>query len=447
MENLRRIPNIPWLAPAGFAVVLLLSSCRSVQTRPPEATPAESRDVPVSASRAELSRSADLKDLVAFALKNQPQIHAAEAKVRRLMAKVPQVRSLPDPKFKASAGSMAETAAGRVDWMAGVEQALPYPGKLKEMAKAAGKDAEVAAAQLESVRLAVAAQVESAYWNLYLASQTTAITVENQGALKLIRDSVDARVAANKGNQDDQLRLAAEAGKLEKVLIQSRQQEAAGRARLNSLLNRPVGAALPSPKYRNSSSRKDLQSLLAVAESQHPTVKAASAELQAFRHRLKRAELDGYPDFFLGAQHAAIADGGLAPSANGRDQLFATVGISIPLWQAPRRGKIDEARAGIEEATAKIGSARANLRYEVEEAWLRAKATEDLITLFDKQILPESRQAFDGVLTGYAAGEQKFVDSLDAWRQLLGFQLQQAGNQAELGKALAALRKSTGTKL
>jgi outer membrane protein TolC len=81
----------------------------------------------------------------------------------------------------------------------------------------------------------------------------------------------------------------------------------------------------------------------------------------------------------------------------------------------------------------------------VEDAWQRAKSAESLITLFDKQILPESQQSFDGVLTSYAAGKESFVDALDAWRQLLAFQLQQAGNQAQLGQALASLRKATGT--
>ena len=445
MEMPISISILPCLAIAGL-VPILFSSCRSTGSSPAVATD-EPAPVRIAANPAKISGTASLKELVAFALQNQPEIHAAEARVRRMMAKVPQVASLPDPKFKTSAGSMAETAAGRVEWMAGVEQALPFPGKLREMAKAAGKDAEVAAAQLEAVQLSVAAQVEQAYWNLYLALQTSSITRENQDALKLIRESVDARVAANKANQDDQLRLAAEAGRLENMLIVSQRSEASARSRLNSLLNRPAGSPLPTPKFHHSGSRRDLKSLLARAESQHPRVKAADAELQAFRHRLKRAELEGYPDFFLGAQHAAVANSGLAPSANGRDQLFATVGISIPLWQAPRRAMIDEAQAGIEEASAKIGTARANLRYEVEDAWLRAKATEDLITLFEKQILPESKQAFDGVLTGFAAGEQDFVDSIDSWRQLLGFQLQQAGNEAELGKALAALRKSTGTKL
>ncbi|MGK0189973.1 MAG: cobalt-zinc-cadmium efflux system outer membrane protein [Verrucomicrobiales bacterium] len=391
--------------------------------------------------------SADLDDLVQHALVHHPSITAAEAKVRRLLARVPQAASLPDPKFKIASGAMAETAAGRVDWMAGVEQALPFPGKLREMARAAGKEAEAATAQLEAVRLSVAAQVEQAYWNLYLANRTVSITTQNSTVLESIRSSVDARVAANQANQGDQLRLSTEAGKLEQVLIQARLGEASARSRLNALLNRPNGSELPTPKFRQRIQKKDLQALLAVAESQHPEVKAASAELVAYQHRLNRAELERYPDFMLGVQHAAVSDSGLAPSANGRDQVFASIGVSIPLWQSPRRAKIDEARAGIEESTAKIGSARAGLRHEVEDAWLRSQSAEELITLFAKQILPESQQAFDGVLTGYGAGEESFVDALDAWRQLLAFQLQQAGNQAQLGQALAALRKATASHL
>ena len=185
--------------------------------------------------------NASLDDLVKHALVHHPSITAAEAKVRRLLAKVPQAESLPDPKFKLSSGAMAETAAGRVNWMAGVEQALPFPGKLREMARAAGKEAEAATAQLEAVRLSVASQVEQGYWNLYLATRTTQITTQNRQALEAVRDSVDARVAANQSSQDDQLRLATESGKLEQTLIQAKRAEASARSRLNALLNRPSG--------------------------------------------------------------------------------------------------------------------------------------------------------------------------------------------------------------
>ncbi len=428
-------------------LTLTLTGCTATKTglvREPSSAAAIAHAEPV---RYAVGVNASFEDLVQHALIHHPSITAAEAKVRRLLAKVPQTESLPKPKFKLSSGAMAETAAGRVAWMAGVEQALPFPGKLREMARAAGKEAEAAAAQLEAVRLSVSAQVEQAYWNLYLARRTTEITEENRKALESVRDSVDARVAANQSSQDDQLRLATESGKLEQALIQSKQAEASARSRLNALLNRPPHAELPSPMYRPQNVREDLQALVTLAESQHPTVLAAGASREAYRHRLRRAELESYPDFTLGVQHAAVSDSGLAPSANGRDQMFASIGISIPLWQAPRRAMVEEAHAGIEETTALIGATRAGLRHDVEDAWQRARAAETLIALFDRQILPEAQQAFDGVLNSYAAGKESFVDSLDAWRQLLAFQLQQAGNKAQLGQAIAALRKATGNHL
>ena len=437
------------MKPLLLVLTIAVAGCTSTATKRkenPETVVAMAAPHTKAVSYA-VGANASLDDLVQHALVHHPSITAAEAKVRRLLAKVPQAKSLPDPKFKLSSGAMAETAAGRVNWMAGVEQALPYPGKLREMARAVGKEAEAAAAQLEAVRLSVASQVEQAYWNLYLARRTTEITNQNRQALESVRDSVDARVAANQSSQGDQLRLATEAGRLEQALIQAKRAEASARSRLNALLNRPSGSELPSPRFRTAGVQKDLNSLVALAESQHPSVRAADASREAYQHRLKRAELERLPDFTVGVQHAAVSDRGLAPSANGRDQLFASIGISIPLWQAPRRAKIDEARAGIDESTALIGATRAGLRHEVEDAWQRARSAESLIALFDKQILPEAQQSFDGVLTGYAAGKESFVDALDAWRQLLAFQLQQAGNQAQLGQALAALRKSTGSHL
>ncbi len=430
----------------SLACAALLTGCgtptsapKSESHQPSSAASASTRSYPISSS-------AGVETLVAKALEHHPGVTAAAAKVTRLLARVPQAKALPDPKARVSFGSMAETAAGRVDAMVGVEQALPFPGKLREMAKAAGKEAEAAAAQLEEVRLDVAEQVRSAYWNHYLAMRTTAITTENRDALNLVRDSVDASVAADKAGQDDQLRLATEFGKIEKALVESRQAEASAKASLNALLNRPRGAALPRPRASGAGSRGELAGLMAKAEREHPSVRAAEAQLAAFRHRLKRAHLDRYPDFAVGIQHASISDSGLAPSANGRDQVFATLGITIPLWQKPRRAKIEEARAGIGESEAMIGAARSKLRFRVEDAWLRAKSAEELIALFDKQILPEAKQAFDAVLAGYTAETRTFVDLLDTWRSLLGFQLQQAGNRAAYGKAIAALRSAVGGK-
>lgn len=210
-------------------------------------------------------------------------------------------------------------------------------------------------------------------------------------------------------------------------------------------MNRPAGMPLSRPQFSQPVDRNELRALLTKAEQQHPEVRAATATLDAFQNRLEKANLDRFPDFTIGVQHAAIADGGLAPMANGRDQLIATFGLSIPLWKEPRLGRIREASAGVDESYARRDAVRSMLRYRVEDAWLKTKAATELITLFDKQVLPESRQAFDSSLTAYSAGTQSFVDVLDTWRQQLGFQLQQAGHQAKLGKAATALQSAVGT--
>ncbi len=425
------------------ASALGLAGCKSV---PPPTDSPTSASTPalVAPEPYSVSGNAGPDELAALGVERHPSVKAAEAKVRRMLAKVPQAKALPDPKIRFSGGSMAETAAGRVDWMTGVEQALPFPGKLRAMAAAAGKEAEAAAAELEMARLEIAEQIRSTYWDYFLAVRTTAITSETKQALGLIRESIDARVATNAAAQNDQLRIATEFGKLEKALVEARQAERSAKARLNALLNRPGDTPLPSPAYRMDRQRGELNALLAKAEASHPSVAAAEAQVEAFRHRLESARLDRYPDFLLGVQHAAISDSGLAMSANGRDQIFGTLGISLPLWQAPRRAKVEEATAGIEESTARVAAARANLRFRVEDAWVRAKSADELIRLFDKQILPESKQAFDLILTGYSAGTDSYVDVLDGWRSWLGFQFQQAANQAQLGKAMAALKSATG---
>ena len=389
-------------------------------------------------------RASGSEELVQIGLQHHPGIRAAEAKVRRLRAKIDQVTALPDPKAKISGGSMAETAAGRVDLMAGIEQGVPFPGKLSERGKIAEREAATADANLEAVKLQVAQQIRQFYWSYFLASRTTDITSVSREVLELVRGTIDARVAANQATQGDQLRLATELGDIEKTLIGAKQREGSAKAMLNALLNRPAGAALSRPSNLTVPGSGELRTLLATTEATHPEVDASRTQIEAFRHRLRAAELERYPDFMFGLQHGLVSDSGLAPSVNGRDQIFASIGVNIHLWQKPRRAKIREAAEGIEEAESRLAAVRANLRFRVEDAWLRAQSSRDLISLFEEQIIPESKQAFDVSLQSYAAEKLTFVDVLDTWRKWLGFQLQQAHNHTSLGKAAADLRSASG---
>ncbi|YCM44601.1 TolC family protein [Verrucomicrobiaceae bacterium 227] len=384
--------------------------------------------------------------LAVLASRRNPRLKALRHRAERLEAKVPQVHSLPDPMANLALGSLPETAAGRVDAVVGISQKIPFPGKRQEAALAAQSEALYVRAEASGYELKLGEQVRSAWWDLYLAGISIRISQESQELLRVVEETVEAQVAASQGGQVDQLRVANEITKIDRDLAEARRVENTAKARLNSLLNRPAGAALPVATNREVDLPQNLQTLLLRAETRHPEVISAANKIKAFQHRLARAKLEKYPDLTAGVQTAVVASNGLAPSANGEDQIFGTLGFNIPLWQEPRRAMIREANAGIAETSALLGATRSDLRYRIEDAYFRAKTAREVSDLFRTRLIPDARQAYEVTLSSYAAGKDTFTNVIDTWRQWLTYQLQFAQNRAQLGKAVATLNAAAGIK-
>lgn len=431
-----------------FGAALLLGGLCACSTPggDPVASAGLGEPAAADAERYVVPASAGPDDLARLAVRHHPSVAAARHRAERLAAEVPQASALPDPQLEVSAGSMAETAAGRVDAMAGVKQKVPFPGKRSASASAASSEAEAAEAEIEALKLKLTEQVHAAWWDLHLAERTIGFTEESRDLLRAVRDAIDARVAADQATQADQLRVSNELTELDRDLLEARELRDTARARLNSLLNRPAGAALPAAGRAGVPSSGTLDSLLAKARREHPEAAAAEKRVAAFRHRLRRAELEKFPDFTAGVSGAAVASSGLSPVANGRDQLWASVGIELPLWQEPRRAMIREARAGIAETEARLAATRADLRHRVSDAWYRVETARDVSSLFADRLIPDARQAYEVTLTAYSAGEASFNDLIGAWRDLLVYQLQHARSRTELGKAAATLRAAAGIR-
>lgn len=401
---------------------------------------------PSQAKRYHVPSSAGVEQIVSLSLRHHPALVAARQKIIRIQAKVPQARTLPDPKARIGAGSLAETAAGRADAMVGLEQQIPFPGKLRAQGLAAQKEADAASAELDSLKLRLAERVRLTYWSYYLAYQHHSILSQNKSILLEIQNLVNTKVEANQATQSELLRITTEIGKADQELISARQQINSSKASLNALLNRPAGAPLPAPRRSSVPTHGSVSSLIARAEASHPEIRSGNAKLAAFRHRLKRAKLEAYPDFTIGAQHTWISNSGLSPVANGDDQTMITLGITLPLWQKPRRAKVREAEAGIAEMAATVSNSRAGLRQRIEDAWFRANAAREMITLFDQKLLPDARQSHELALQAYTAGKQSLTDVFDTWRALLKLQLQQETNRASLGKAAASLKSAAAIR-
>jgi cobalt-zinc-cadmium efflux system outer membrane protein len=433
----------------GLGAFALLSSCSKSSNAGSDVPLVKVNEATIARSEAKnyhIPSQAGPETLAELASRHNPRLKALRHRAERLEAKIPQVESLPDPMASLALGNLPETAAGRVDAVVGVSQKIPFPGKRREAGLAAQREALVVRADVAAYELKLTEQVRSAWWDYYLAGITIRISNESQSLLRVVEETVEAQVSASQGSQADQLRVANEITKIDRDLAEARRIENVAKARLNSLLNRPAGASLPAASNREVAPPQNLKSLLVRAETRHPEVVSAANKIEAFKHRLTRAKLEKYPDFTFGVQGAAVASNGLAPSANGDDQIFGTLGFNIPLWQEPRRAMIREANAGIAETQALLGSTRSDLRFRVEEAYFRAKTAREVSDLFKTRLIPDSKQAYEVTLTSYAAGKDTFTNVIDTWRQWLTYQLQFAQNRAQLGKAVATLNAAAGIK-
>ena len=125
-------------------------------------------------SSAVFAQELKLNDLIDEALKNNPEILAAQARMEAAKYKIPQASSLPDPMVmfgyqnegwnKYTYGEMQDA-----QWMFSASQMFPFPGKRSLKEKMAEKDAESINAFFTATQLKTIAKVKELYLDLFLA--------------------------------------------------------------------------------------------------------------------------------------------------------------------------------------------------------------------------------------------------------------------------------------
>lgn len=393
-----------------------------------------------------LGAQADVEDYVATALARNPAIHAAMARVRRMEARVPQVRSLDDPMLEVSPiGEMAETAAGMVGVMMGLSQRLPFPGKLDEQGHIAEQDVRIAQKELMQVRLEVAAQVRDAYWSYYSAARALELLEQSRGLLEQIRSAARSAYEANRGDQQQVLSVSVELADLENELNNMQQSLESSKALLNSLMDRPIDAELVVPKEVPAREVVvDVQQLMRLAARANPSIRKIDTQIEQYRHRVKLAKLQRWPDVTVMLTYNFVDDDGMSVMANGKDQWGVGFAVNVPIWFDKLRAGEREAYAGMQEQIAQLSAERNRVAYEIRDVALKVQAKQKLLKVFRDQIIPQARQAAQLAMSDYQAGRIDSLALLKRRRELLNYQSLYQQAVAEHEKSLARLGQVVG---
>ena len=387
-----------------------------------------------------------LDDLIREALERNPLLKAAAHAVLASRARVPQARTLPDPVSTTGwAGNIAPYSLQRGDPSSyrglNLMQEIPYPGKLKLRGQIADREAEALQWDLENARRDVVAQVKAAFYEYAYYHKAIEITQKDQDLLGRLTKIADARYRVGMGIQQDVLRAQVEQSRLLQRLTVLKQQERTAQVRLNTLLNRdpeaPIGEPTPIQK---SNFPYTLEEIYQMARDNDPGLKREQRMTERSQLAVNLARKDYRPDFTVGYMYQQRS---LLPDMQG-----FTVSINLPIfYKTKQREEVIEATEGMIGARSQLEDRQNSVNFEVKQQYLSAKASEELVQLYARAVVPQSTLALDSSISSYDVGKLDFLSMLSNFQTILEYEIDYYQELTNFKTALARLEVLVGREL
>lgn len=443
----------------GITVCLLLAGCatepNSSTSYIPGAVNRAADDsggsVPAAAKLPDLKAGVELPDLLAYAALKNPGLEAAFDRWKASLERVPQAKSLPDPRFTYRYFiEEVETRVGAQRQSFGIAQTFPWFGKLELRGDAASEAANAERQRYESAKLELFYQVKDAYYEYYYLWRTIAVTQENMTLLKHIEGVARARYKAATAEHADVIRAQVELGKLDDRLRTLRSLRGPIVAKLNAALNRPAADPLAWPgKLREEKVSVTDEQILDLLERNNPELKELEFESAMQRLKIDLAKKNYFPDVTVGVDYIDTADstGGRRPGDDGKDPVVAMVSVNLPIWRDKLDAGVRQARYRYWEALRNKEQRKNSLRAEIKMVLYRFRDAERKMNLYRDTLLPKARESLKATEASFRAGKGGFVDLIDAQRILLEFELALERALVNHAQRLAELEMLVGREL
>jgi outer membrane protein TolC len=391
-----------------------------------------------------------LESLVEEALENNPEIKASRASWEASTKRPPQEGSLPDPTIGVSWQNVRFdriTLNEDPDSMIRFPftQELPFPGKLSLKEKVAKQKAEAQEQSYEAVVRKVVADLKEAYYDWYLINKSTEVTLRNKELSEKFLKISEAKYEVGLGIQQDVIRAQVEVSKFIEQLEILEQQKGVVEAKIISILNRPPVDTLGTPedleKPALNFTAKELYKLI---EDNAPILKMREKIIESETEALKLAKKEYYPDFSIGVSPGimGMSDGGI------QGVWEVAIGLKVPLyfWRKQRFG-VQEAALELSAAKEEYSSDKQGLLFMINDNYLAAKTSENLIDLYKNGIIPQSTLSLNSAISGYQVGDIDFLTLLNNLTTLFNFEIEYYRQLAQYHKAIARLEEITGVEL
>jgi outer membrane protein TolC len=388
----------------------------------------------------------DLDALVNELLEKNPAILGARHAADASRARVAPARTLPEPTvtFETMGNLIPPTLMAGDPSSARVlrfAQEVPFPGKLKLQGQAASADADTQLWRYEEIRREMAAELKSAYYDLFLAQKLIGVIENSQKLLRQFAEISESQYKVGKGAQQDIIKANVETLRLLDRLTELERGKASAQVRINTLLYRPPNAKIvpPSdlavPKFAQT-----LDELYNKAESNNPQVRINQKEIEKGEYDVALAKKSFYPDFEGEFSYFNRRD---LPEMYG---LMVKVKVPLYFWRRQRPEMAAAASSRLEQRRS-YENTLSSLFFKLKDPFLKTAADAKLLDLYGNAIIPQSTLALESSISSYRVGTVDFLSLLSNQQTVLEYEMKYYEVLVDYYKSLVALESITGEKL
>jgi outer membrane protein TolC len=387
--------------------------------------------------------SLELKVLIEEALRDNAQIQSAYHAWKAAGQRIPQATALADPMAGYTyTGERTSARDGAMEEEYRIAQEIPFPGKRRLAGLAARDESREMKENYEMVKREVIQQVKAVYYDLCWVDRAVKIINDQKFILQDLETVALRKYETRQGPQQDALRVNLEKQELNERLLMLGQQRKSLQAKLNSLLNRPVDLSLEKTEEITAIPFDySLEQVMSMADEMRPELRMAKFSVSRSEKQKALAKMDLLPDFTFSYNYIDKTSDMTGPL---EDAWEGMVEVNVPLWSGKQRARVREAQADLLSKQGNWRDVKNKTAFDAQDAYFMVKSYQDIMSLYNSSLLPQSEQTYKVTKIGYETGASDFFDVLDAQRKYLQVRTAYYRAFADYHKSVSMLERMVG---
>jgi outer membrane protein TolC len=398
-----------------------------------------------------LSKKILLPDLLNYAYLSNPLITASKESWKIFIENYRIGKSYPDPQLMTTYfPAPIETRLGPQDWNLTLSQAIPFPGRLTQKGRVLEKDVKISKLKLDKTIKDIVTSISISFYELIYIQKAIRIATINYDLNQKLVTMSETAYSEDKALFYDISKAQAQTAQIQYDILLLEELELTEKVRINTILNREPDSALGSAEdliVRDVV--YTLDEIYALSMIHQEDIQIADEKILKSEEAVKLSKYERLPSFKLGFFYAAIGEPDVVkqPENAGDDAFGIQFGLSIPIIFGKNKSRTSKAVASKYKAMADKATLKNRVKARISRLWFKLQNSKRLITLYKKELIPQSLRSLQTAEAWYKEGESSFSDFLEVQATAYNFQLSLLRAKTDYGQTLVNLERLAGSVL